>query len=110
MTTSCVNIVPRLSTWESSDERLTGDVTGVTNWVVVGHSYGGFLAQLYAVRHPGRVAGLVLVAAAERDERTIYAVVMGSEGVGAHFSDVTALLAGATGAPEKKTAARTGRR
>lgn len=37
-------------------------------------------------------AGLVLVAAAERDGRTIYAVVMGSEGEGAHFRDAAALL------------------
>jgi D-alanyl-D-alanine carboxypeptidase (penicillin-binding protein 5/6) len=37
-------------------------------------------------------AGLVLVAAAERDDRTIYVVVMGSEGVGAHFADAEALL------------------
>jgi D-alanyl-D-alanine carboxypeptidase (penicillin-binding protein 5/6) len=37
-------------------------------------------------------AGLVLVAAAERDGRAIYVVVMGSEGPGAHFSDATALL------------------
>lgn len=37
-------------------------------------------------------AGLVLVAAAERDDLTIYAVVMGSEGPGAHFADAAALL------------------
>jgi D-alanyl-D-alanine carboxypeptidase (penicillin-binding protein 5/6) len=37
-------------------------------------------------------AGLVLVAAAEREDRTIYAVVLGSEGAGAHFSDASALL------------------
>jgi D-alanyl-D-alanine carboxypeptidase len=37
-------------------------------------------------------AGLVLVAAAERDGRVIYAVVMGSEGPGAHFADAAALL------------------
>lgn len=37
-------------------------------------------------------AGLVLVAAAERDDQAIYAVVMGSEGVGAHFADAAALL------------------
>lgn len=37
-------------------------------------------------------AGLVLVAAAERDGRAIYVVVMGSEGPGAHFSDAAALL------------------
>ncbi len=37
-------------------------------------------------------AGLVLAAAAERDGRTIYAVVMGSEGDSAHFTDASALL------------------
>jgi len=37
-------------------------------------------------------AGLVLVAAAEREGRRIYAVVMGSEGESAHFEDATALL------------------
>jgi D-alanyl-D-alanine carboxypeptidase (penicillin-binding protein 5/6) len=37
-------------------------------------------------------AGLVLVAAAEREDRTIYVVVMGSEGEGAHFDDAAALL------------------
>lgn len=37
-------------------------------------------------------AGLVLVAAAEREGRTIYVVVMGSEGAGAHFADASALL------------------
>lgn len=34
----------------------------IDRWIVLGHSYGGFLAQYYAVRHPERVAGLVLVA------------------------------------------------
>ena len=28
---------------------------------LLGHSYGGFLAQLYAVRYPNRVARLILV-------------------------------------------------
>lgn len=37
-------------------------------------------------------AGLVLVAAAERNGRRLYAVVMGSEGAGAHFADASALL------------------
>ena len=32
--------------------------------VVLGHSYGGFLALGYALRHPERVAGLVLVSTA----------------------------------------------
>jgi D-alanyl-D-alanine carboxypeptidase (penicillin-binding protein 5/6) len=37
-------------------------------------------------------AGLVLVASAERDGRRLYAVVMGSEGPGAHFDDARRLL------------------
>ncbi len=37
-------------------------------------------------------AGLVLVAAAERGGRRLYAVVMGSEGQGAHFADARRLL------------------
>lgn len=34
---------------------------GFDRWIVLGHSYGGFLAQYYAVRYPDSVAGLVLV-------------------------------------------------
>lgn len=30
------------------------------HWVVLGHSFGGILAQAYAVRHPKRLLGLVL--------------------------------------------------
>lgn len=37
-------------------------------------------------------SGLVFVATAERDGRRIYAVVMGSRGVGGHFKDATTLL------------------
>lgn len=32
-------------------------------WVVLGSSYGGLLAQYYALTYPDRVAGLILVAA-----------------------------------------------
>ncbi|MFQ5743399.1 MAG: alpha/beta fold hydrolase [Acidobacteriota bacterium] len=35
----------------------------VDRWVVLGHSYGGFLAQLYTVHYPESVAGLILVGA-----------------------------------------------
>ncbi len=33
----------------------------IKKWVVLGHSYGGFLAQYYATQHPECIAGLVLV-------------------------------------------------
>lgn len=36
---------------------------GFEKWVVLGYSYGGFLAQLYTIHHPDRVSGLVLVGA-----------------------------------------------
>jgi proline iminopeptidase len=34
---------------------------GIHRWVVLGHSYGGLLAQVYATDHPETVRGLVLV-------------------------------------------------
>lgn len=39
-----------------------------------------------------REAGLVLVGAAVREGRTVFSVVMGSEGAGAHFEDTATLL------------------
>ncbi len=36
---------------------------GIDKWVMLGYSYGGFLAQYYTTIHPDRVAGLVLVGA-----------------------------------------------
>ena len=36
----------------------------VNRWVVLGHSYGGLLAQCYAVKYPEALAGLVLVCSA----------------------------------------------
>lgn len=37
------------------------DLLGIDEVVVCGHSYGGFIAQELALRHPHRLAGLVLV-------------------------------------------------
>jgi pimeloyl-ACP methyl ester carboxylesterase len=36
---------------------------GIDKWVLVGFSYGGFLAQYYTTTYPQNVAGLVLVGA-----------------------------------------------
>jgi proline iminopeptidase len=36
---------------------------GFDTWTVLGFSYGGFLAQLYAILHPEHVSGLVLLGA-----------------------------------------------
>jgi len=37
---------------------------GIDRWVLLGHSYGGFLAQCYAAKYPQSVAGLLLVCSA----------------------------------------------
>ena len=34
---------------------------GIDKWVVLGHSYGGFLAQFYTLVYPEHVAGLIFV-------------------------------------------------
>lgn len=36
----------------------------IDKWVLLGYSYGGFLAQFYTVNHPENVAGLILLGAA----------------------------------------------
>lgn len=36
---------------------------GIDKWVVLGYSYGGFLAQYYATKFPQRLAGLILLGA-----------------------------------------------
>ena len=41
-------------------------------WVVLGHSFGGILAQAYATRHPRRVAGLILAGTAS-SARSVHA-------------------------------------
>jgi len=47
-------------------ERMVKDIEcvrkhlNIEQWVLLGHSFGGILAQAYAVRHPRRLLGLVL--------------------------------------------------
>jgi proline iminopeptidase len=36
---------------------------GIDQWILLGYSYGGFLAQFYTVNHPENVAGLILLGA-----------------------------------------------
>ena len=52
-----------------SVEQATDDLEAIRKalkiekWVVLGYSYGGFLAQYYALRYPGSVAGIILLGA-----------------------------------------------
>lgn len=46
-----------------ADLEALREALNIERWVVLGHSYGGLLAQCYALEHPGRLLGLVLVCA-----------------------------------------------
>jgi proline iminopeptidase len=61
-----------LSDWESGEAGYSVDqavndldkirtALGIDKWVVLGYSYGGFLAQYYTVNFPENVAGLILL-------------------------------------------------
>lgn len=51
------------------------DALGIDRPIVLGTSFGGFVAQAYATRHPGHAAKLVLVStAAKVDFERVYAV------------------------------------
>jgi proline iminopeptidase len=46
------------------------DVLGIDRPVILGHSMGGFVAMLAGIRHPGRLAGLVLLSTFARFDRS----------------------------------------
>jgi proline-specific peptidase len=48
----------RMEQW-ADDVREVCDVLGIEKPIVYGHSFGGMVAQMYAVRHPGHAAGLI---------------------------------------------------
>lgn len=50
-------------TWENlvGDAEALREYLGFERWTVLGHSFGGFVALEYALRHPDRVSRLVLV-------------------------------------------------
>ena len=53
---------PRTASNLATELRAALDASGISPpWILVAHSAGAFTAQLFAARHPERVAGLVLV-------------------------------------------------
>lgn len=46
-----------------SDLDAIRQALGIDKWVVLGYSYGGFLAQFYATKYPDNLAGLILLGA-----------------------------------------------
>lgn len=62
-----------LAQW-GDDLKALCDTLGIEKPIVLGTSFGGFVAQAYATRHPGHAAKLVLMStAAKVDFETIYA-------------------------------------
>jgi pimeloyl-ACP methyl ester carboxylesterase len=67
------NSVARAGVHDAADEidglqRLLVGARIAPPYVLVGHSYGGLLARLFAHAHPGHTAGVVLVDAMGRDQ------------------------------------------
>lgn len=62
------------STWVSND-RVVDDIETVRKhlkiqkWTLVGHSYGGMFALLYAVRHPENTEKIITIASAGTNQR-----------------------------------------
>jgi pimeloyl-ACP methyl ester carboxylesterase len=62
-----------LAQW-GDDVKGLCDALGIAKPIVLGTSFGGFVAQAYATRHPGHAAGLILISTAARvDFEEVYA-------------------------------------
>jgi len=57
----------------ADDVRGLCDVLGVERPIVFGHSFGGFVTQAYAIRHPGHAARLVLAGTGPRFDAALSA-------------------------------------
>jgi pimeloyl-ACP methyl ester carboxylesterase len=81
-----------LPTW-AADVRGLCDVLDIQTPVVLGNSFGGMVAQQYAISHPDNIAGLILISTAARlpaPEEVIARVrdVGGDEAAGAMRRDI----------------------
>ncbi len=54
-------VTPTLASRTDELEQLIAAAGLTPPFILVGHSYGGFLIRSYAARHPGQVAGMVFV-------------------------------------------------
>lgn len=62
-----------LAQW-ADDLKALCDALGIDRPIVLGTSFGGFVAQAYATRHPGHLGKLILIATAARvDFAAVYA-------------------------------------
>jgi len=69
----------------ADDVRGVCDVLGIENPIVYGHSFGGMVAQMYAVRHPGHASKLIFAGTGPR-----FDVAMSADGFRRQGGDVPA--------------------
>lgn len=62
--------VPTLASRTDELEQLIAAAGWTPPFVLVGHSYGGFLIRSYAARHPAQIAGMVFVDPSDEHQNT----------------------------------------
>jgi pimeloyl-ACP methyl ester carboxylesterase len=90
-----------LDTWADDLVRLC-DVLGIEQPIVLGNSFGGFVAQRYLARHPGHASKVILYATMARGQ--LDAIAEGFRAVGGHEAGEAARTFWS--APSAKTGAR----